>query len=942
MPSSTGLFLSSQSRRLLGAFSALAAALLLTTAANAVRELRLTEERQALEAVVTQTRSYAGELRARLAASELVVQALVGADAGPGGSLLRAQLLRSEIIDGVVIAPAGSDSGPVPLNTAEFLALSAGHTLLRSGVRRDGDAPQYMVHTVRVAGALMTAYFELAPEWLWQGGEPRAAAAPSLLAVYDDNGRRLSASEPLRVELWAMFAREPAASSTQESPLALRSWTAGEREWRGAAVAVLPEQAHLEAGRWTVIASRPLAPLLASWSQAAGLLPLPLITAALLIVLLGAFLRRRWEPVLASLSEALRELAAGRYPRVPLDGARDAPRAAAQEFNRTIAILEDKMRAMASLNDIDRMLLESVDLESCLDQLLERVGKITGCDSAMLVLLDRDASEYGRAYLTAAGEAAPVSRITLDPQLLSQLAQERGGLTVARFEPGRHSVLEPLHVHGAEFFWLWPVLSQESMAAVLAVGYRDVPQVAAEVASFGTECAARIGVALSNSARGEQLYRQAHYDALTGLPNRLLFRDRLAQELASAADGRQRGALLYVDLDHFKKINDTVGHGAGDQLLQIVGQRLRACIKDVDTVARLGGDEFTIILRSVNTADGSQRVASRIIESLQEAINIGGRDHFVRASIGITVFPDDATVLDELMRNADLAMYRAKADGRARAVFYNRAMQRMPALAAESGLHNALQRREFSLYYQPQYALDDGRLSGLEALLRWQPPREAMRYPGEFVPAAEQSGLIVDIGAWVLEAGCTQMAEWCAAGIAPPRLALNVPVFQLRQADFPKLVRRALERAGVAPQRLEFEVTESVFADEEALATLHKLAALGVYLSLDDFGTGYSSLGYLRAHPVQSIKIDRSFIEEVATNVTAATLAETMITMAHALGKKVVAEGVETMSQLEFLRARRCDYAQGFYLARPAPAAEISSLLHGIQPVTSGQWRATA
>jgi diguanylate cyclase (GGDEF)-like protein len=614
----------------------------------------------------------------------------------------------------------------------------------------------------------------------------------------------------------------------------------------------------------------------------------------------------------------------------------------AQEFNRTIAILEDKMRALASLNDIDRMLLEAVDLESCLDQLLERVCKITGCDSAMLVLLDRDVTEYGRAYLTAAGEQAPVTRISLDALLLSQLAQERAGLTVARYEPGRHSVLEPLRTHGAEFFWLWPVMAQDTLAAVLAVGYRGVPQVAAEVAGFGTECASRIGVALSNSARGEQLYHQAHYDTLTGLPNRLLFRDRMSQELASAADGRQRGALLYVDLDHFKKINDTVGHSAGDQLLQIVAQRLRACVKDVDTVARLGGDEFTIILRSVGTAESVQRVASRVIESLQEAVNIGGRDHFVRASIGITLFPDDANALDELMRNADLAMYRAKADGRARAVFYDRAMQRMPALAAESGLHNALQRREFSLYYQPQYALGSGQLSGLEALLRWQPPREAMRYPGEFVPAAEQSGLIVDIGAWVLEAGCMQLAEWGAAGIAPPRLALNVSVHQLRQADFPKLVRRALARAGVAPERLEFEVTETVFADEDALATLHKLAALGVHLSLDDFGTGYSSLGYLRAHPVESIKIDRSFIEEVASNLTAATLAETMITMAHALGKKVVAEGVETMNQLEFLRARRCDFAQGFFLARPAAAADTTALLQGLSENSGRELRATA
>ncbi len=940
MPLTTGIFSSSQSRRLLGAMAVLAAVVLLVAAAGAVQDLRASEEHLALDAVATQSRSYARELRARLAASELVVQTLVGDDAGPGGALLRARLVRSEMIHGVVLAAATMDSGPVALNNADRLAISAGQTLLRSGPRRNGEAPQYLVHTVRAAGTRATAYFELAPDWLWRDRED-LPAGPSLLAVYDDSGLLLSASDEVPVDLWRMFAHG-GSGAAQKSPTALRSWTVRQQEWRGAAVVVLPEEVHLETGRWTVIASRPAAPWLGSWAQVARLLPLPLLCAALLILAIGSLLYRRWEPVLAELSNALRELALGRYQRVALEGAGDAPRAVAQEFNRTIAVLEDKMRAMASLNDIDRMLLESVDLESCLDQLLERVGKITGCDSAMLVLLDRDASEYGRAYLTASGEQAPVSRVSLDSLLVSQLAQERGGLTVARFEPGRHSVLEPLHAHGAEFFWLWPVFSQESMAALLVVGYRGVPQVAAEIAGFGTECASRIGVALSNSARGEQLYRQAHFDALTGLPNRLLFRDRLSQELASAADGRLRGALLYVDLDHFKKINDTVGHNAGDQLLQIVAQRLRACIKEGDTVARLGGDEFTVILRSVGTADAAQRVAARLIAALQEAVNIGGRDHFVRASIGITLFPDDATALDELMRNADLAMYRAKADGRARSVFYNRAMQRMPALAAESGLHNALQRREFSLYYQPQYALSDGSLSGLEALLRWQPPREAMRYPGQFVPAAEQSGLIVDIGAWVLEAGCTQMAEWCAAGVAPPRLALNVSVFQLRQAEFPKLVRRALERAGVAPERLEFEVTESVFADEEALATLHKLSALGVHLSLDDFGTGYSSLGYLRAHPVQSIKIDRSFIEEVATNITAATLAETMITMAHALGKKVVAEGVETMKQLEFLRERRCDYAQGFYLARPAAAADITALLEGQNDNTGSELRDTA
>jgi diguanylate cyclase (GGDEF)-like protein len=365
-----------------------------------------------------------------------------------------------------------------------------------------------------------------------------------------------------------------------------------------------------------------------------------------------------------------------------------------------------------------------------------------------LALLDPDAPGHARTYVAATGDVEmPVSRINVDPELLKDLQEQKHGLTVTRCEPHRHSFLDPLRSIGAEFFWVWPVMAKDRVAAILSVGYLGVPTVPPEIAAYGTESAARLGVALSNSARDEELYRQAHFDALTTLPNRLLFRDRLSQELAAATAGPQRGALLYVDLDHFKKVNDSVGHAAGDQLLQIVAQRLRACVKDGDTVARLGGDEFTVILRGIGSPEAARQIATRIIEALQKPVNIAGRDHYVRASIGVTLFPDDGNSLEDLMRNADLAMYRAKEGGRSRAVFYDRKMERGPTPVAESGLYRALRRREFSLYYQPQYSLADGGLVGLEALLRWQPPRENLRYPGEFIPAAEQSGLIVDIGA---------------------------------------------------------------------------------------------------------------------------------------------------------------------------------------------------
>ncbi len=856
-------------------------------------------------------------------------------DAGAGGALLRQRALRGGAFRGAVVVGGAQPGGgpartPLQLSRSERLALAGGQTLLRSaGAGGDGRV-LYLVRAATQGGTPAVAFLELAPDWMWNG--LGAAGSDGVLAVVDGAGALLAASGELPADLLAAFLRERDLPAQPDSSAGLRAWQVDGREWRGAVVPLHPSQLFLEAPRWSIIAAAG-APRGGALALLAPHLAWLLLACAALAAVASWYLHQRWEPVLDGMRHALDVLRTGGYERVALVAAADTPRTTAEAFNRAVDALEERMAALGSLGEIDRLLLESGELEGALESVLAHVCHVSRCHGASIALLDPDAPGYARAYLVAAdGAAQPVSRIAADPEMLEFLAEHPEGITVTRCEPERHSVLEPLRALGAEFFWVWPVLSQQRVAAVLAVGYRGTPLVPAEVAGFGTQCAQRLGVRLSNSVRDEQLYRQAHFDALTALPNRLLFRDRLSQELATAAEGMQRGALMYVDLDHFKKINDTLGHSAGDQLLVIVAQRLRSCVKDGDTVARLGGDEFTVILRNVGSAEATQQVAERIIETLRQPVHISGRDHYVRASIGITLFPDDGTGIDELMRNADLAMYQAKESGRSCAVFYDRKMERSARQSADSGLFRALRRREFSLYYQPQYALGDGRLTGLEALLRWQPPRESMRYPGEFIPAAEQSGLIIDIGAWVLETACNQLAIWREQGIAPPQLALNVSVQQLRQPEFPVLVRRALDRVALPPELLEIELTESVFADEDARQSLRRLAALGVRLALDDFGTGYSSLGYLRQHPVQVIKIDRSFIEELPHSYTAATLAETIIAMAHALGKQVVAEGVETPEQLEFLRERGCDIGQGFYLAHPRPVAEVTELLSARRP----------
>ncbi len=883
-------------------------------------------------------RDYSRQLQARLLAIESIVAAVSTADAGVNGALLRQKALRGGAIRGAVVLPAsqaqaGGTRAPLRLTGSDRLALAAGQTLMRAANGSLNRRALYVMRATTLSGVAAVAYFEVAPDWLW--GDLDADGPGGTLAVVDNLGGVLAASATAPADLLAELARERDVAVEPDAAPGMRAWQVAGEEWRGAVTPLLSSQLHLDAPYWLVVACDSVRAG-GGFTLLAANLPWLLLLGVLLVAGASWYLQQRWEPVLEALARALGALGEGRCERVTLDSAAETPRATAAAFNRAVDAIEERMLALASLAEIDRLLLESSELEEALEAVLARVCQVTGCHGAAIALLDPDAPGYARAYLAANdGAEQPVSRIAVDEEMLEFLAQHAEGVTVARCEPERHSVLEPLRTLGAEFFWVWPVQSQERVAAVLAVGYRGAPSVPAEVAGFGTQCAQRLGVRLSNSVRDEQLYRQAHFDALTALPNRLLFRDRLSQELANAAEGMQRGALLYVDLDHFKKINDSLGHSAGDQLLIIVAQRLRSCVKDGDTVARLGGDEFTVILRNVGSTESAQQVAARIIETLQQPVHISGRDHYVRASIGITLFPDDGTAIDDLMRNADLAMYQAKESGRSRAVFYDRKMERSAGQSADSGLFRALRRREFSLYYQPQYALTDGRLTGLEALLRWQPPRESMRYPGDFIPAAEQSGLIIDIGAWVLETACNQLAIWREQGIAPPQLALNASVHQLRQPEFPLLVRRALDRVGLPPELLEIELTESVFADDDAHQSLRRLAALGVRLALDDFGTGYSSLGYLRQHPVQVIKIDRSFIDELPHSFTAATLAETIIAMAHALGKQVVAEGVETMEQLEFLRERGCDIAQGFFLAHPRPVAEITELLSARRPAVA-------
>ncbi len=435
----------------------------------------------------------------------------------------------------------------------------------------------------------------------------------------------------------------------------------------------------------------------------------------------------------------------------------------------------------------------------------------------------------------------------------------------------------------------------------------------------------------------DKIIHQAYHDALTDLPNRVLFKDRLEQALAFAQRLKhQNVAVLFMDLDRFKFINDTLGHDAGDQLLQEVAVRLHNCVRASDTVARLGGDEFTILLPEVDHADEAMLVAAKVLAAMKRPFTLSGKELFVTVSIGISMYPKDGENVDTLMKNADAAMYHVKGQGRAGFHCYtdDLSLQTMRRLELQNQLYNALDRSEFVLHYQPQMNLATGAIYGVEALIRWQHPALGLIPPAEFIPLAEETGLIQPIGAWVLEEACCQGKAWLDMGIEL-QIAVNLSARQFQKKDLAGLVTRTLHLCGLPPELLELEITESVAMEnaELTMRAMQSLTQLGIQTAIDDFGTGYSSLSQLKKLPLHTLKIDRSFIKDLMTDSDDSAIVTAVITMAHSLGLKVIAEGVETADQLQRLRELGCERAQGHLLGRPVAPHEITELMQNKKTV---------
>ncbi len=441
----------------------------------------------------------------------------------------------------------------------------------------------------------------------------------------------------------------------------------------------------------------------------------------------------------------------------------------------------------------------------------------------------------------------------------------------------------------------------------------------------------------------DKVRKLAYYDGLTNLPNRESFTERLAQEVARAKRHAWRLGVLFLDVDDFKRINDTLGHSVGDLLLKGVAERLRDCVRVSDTVtrldcpaggqqvARLGGDEFTVLLADLRYGEDAARVAARVIEMLSIPFTLSGNETYVTPSIGIALYPEDGEDAETLVKNADTAMYFAKRAGKNRYQFYEESMNAVALrrLTLDGHLRRAMERGEFVLHYQPQMDLTTGCMDAAEALLRWQNPELGEISPLEFIPLAEENGMIIAIGEWVIRTACAQAKKWRDEGLCVRRVAVNVSVAQFVQTNFPGTIRKALEDAGLEPDGLELEVTESLLAKdvEGSVRTLRALKEIGVQLSIDDFGTGYSSMSHLKNFPVDRLKIDRSFVKGVTSDPDDAAITMAVLSMAKSMHLGVVAEGVENKEQMDFFQDRLCEQVQGYYLSRPVPAEELGTLL---------------
>src|SRR5438132_4246580 len=641
-----------------------------------------------------------------------------------------------------------------------------------------------------------------------------------------------------------------------------------------------------------------------------------LVLAAVFVVALGAWQTRRIVDPLHRLLAGTRRIIAHDFSsQIPANG-RDEIAQLSRAFNEIARSLGMNFATLHVLSQIDRTILNRLDIGEVAKSALGCVRYITSARVVILGLYETGTTETMRIYaLRRDGLPKIRAKFALSEELQRCIPNSAAAIWTEEPPLPEHALSRLNDEDGARKFWVQKIARGRREWGVLMLGHSSELPLTADQLTLLPGVHERLEVALSSFERDRKLQTMAHADPLTGLPNRASMLTLLAQELANAQrDGTSVG-ILFLDLDRFKRANDTLGHAAGDALLRQAAVRITENLRAGDTVARPGGDEFTVLLCNLPSARDAGTVARGLIKALSRPFEVDGHTIYVGASVGIAIYPQDGTDGADLLKKADSAMYRAKEGGRNRFAYYEESMnveaQRRAALDHE--LRQAFDRKELVLHYQPQIDVRSGLVCAAEALVRWQHPRQGMLLPPAFIPFAEESGLIDAIGSWVLKEACLQQQRWRRDGVPIPCVAVNVSTRQLLRSNFLRTVHYLMNLAKMQPGGLEIEVTESIFVEggQAGMEALHALAAAGVRVAIDDFGTGYSSFGALKTLPAGILKLDKSFLEGAPADNDAATIVAAMVNMAHTLRKEVVAEGVEREDQYRFLQEIGCEKVQG-------------------------------
>ena len=682
---------------------------------------------------------------------------------------------------------------------------------------------------------------------------------------------------------------------------------------------------------WNIVAVQPNFMALIPITNFSRILIGVIVLTLLLVALLSISQIRRTMGPLEKLIKGTRKLANEDFEHRVTVSSQDEFGELAGSFNKMAGRLGRQHGAFKALSKIDKAILTRRDIDPVINIVIKRIQEMNSAEPAGITILEANEIGKAKAFTFDNSEviALKMTRVSLVEQDIQQLVENPEGLWFTNTERLSSyfpdSVKDSTRKENSEICTL-PIFYNNDLYAAIWMQFSN-KELAKDMLPHLRELGDRVGVALSAAERDEQLIFQARHDDLTGLPNRFLFKERLLQEIAFAERQGHGLALFFIDLDRFKTINDSFGHSAGDEILIEAGKRLRQCVRTSDLVSRLGGDEFAVILTGINGISSVTPIAENLIQTFSEPFLIDQQQSHLSASIGIAIFPVDGIDSEDLLKKADTAMYRAKDEGRNRFIYFEEQMnsEAIARTTLERELRQALLHDQFILNYQPKQDIRTGEICGAEVLIRWKHPVKGFISPAVFIPVAEEIGLIEEIGKKVIYDTCRQYSAWKKAGLLPPKLAINVSGYQFNNGEFVQLIEKILNETAVPSNVLEFEVTESLFMDKnvDTITKLDQLRQMGILIAIDDFGTGYSSMSYLKKLPVDILKIDKSFVDDIENNKESGLIAKAIISLSHILGKTVVAEGVETAGQLELLREWNCDVIQGYYFSRPLTAEKF-------------------